>query len=269
MNFKENVLAKICRDKLKRTVSHSLSSNSGNRKTNKKAMADLLLSAGYHHDCIRETDLYLLDDTDDVTDIIVLDNELACYRTSLADVLLRKSPTLKEMISIRNAIKILNDSDVVTGKGDKTIDKVHWESLEKLDLHFNAQDIKKMFGEYEMDFRVDHLESVRESVSVFSELAGFTNVPVFLEERGTLIRCRKISDEENRIKYGPFVIYDEHGNNLKQVDAYVFKSEKQKILRLKAIIQGKDSPSRKGRDVYSFFIQEILDCHFQWPYKFN
>jgi hypothetical protein len=66
----------------------------------------------------QERDLVLFLETDGPgqTRILVLDNDLSIYNTSVDDVVLRKSPTVKEMVNIRNAIKILNDKDVVTSK---------------------------------------------------------------------------------------------------------------------------------------------------------
>ena len=111
MSFKENLLKKIQIDRLADRVSASLKPREdGVVKVDKSAMQQLLEMASYRHLHERDLDLYISPDT---TRILVLDNELARYATSVEDVALRKSPTLKEMLSIRNAIKILNDSDVV------------------------------------------------------------------------------------------------------------------------------------------------------------
>ena len=61
-------------------------------------------------------DLYILGNTAKKKKILVLDNGLAIYHTTIEDVCMRKSPSVKEMISIRNTIKILNDEDVILGK---------------------------------------------------------------------------------------------------------------------------------------------------------
>ena len=46
-------------------------------------------------------------------EVLVFDNELSLYgNTTLYGATLHRSPELKEMISIRNIIRILNDSDI-------------------------------------------------------------------------------------------------------------------------------------------------------------
>jgi len=269
MGLKSNVLVKLNYDKMRQRVLSSLTSNQSPRKINKKAMTGLLISAGYQHHALRDIDIYRISGGDtDITDSIVLDNELTCYRTSLPDVLLRKSPTLKEMINIRNAIKILNDSDVVTSKREVTLDKVYHKAVDTLELNFSKADILTMFADYEMDFRVDHHKSVLECLAVFSELSEYVHGPVFLEKRGVMILCKQTITHEKKVKFGPFIFYDEQSNHLKQAELYLLKSDKHKIQQFESVVTGKEPPSQSGRGIFQFMIQEILGHSFSWPYKY-
>jgi hypothetical protein len=46
----------------------------------------------------------------DMMEVVVLDNELAVYHTSVEDVALRRSPHWQEMFSVKNIRKIMNGS---------------------------------------------------------------------------------------------------------------------------------------------------------------
>jgi hypothetical protein len=80
------------------------------------------------------------------TRILVLDNDLTIYHTTVEDVVLRKSPTVKEMVSIRNAIKILNDKDVVISKKEASLKTIRDICIDQLDLHYTAADIDGIAG---------------------------------------------------------------------------------------------------------------------------
>ena len=54
-----------------------------------------------------QLDLYIKDIDAEKTRILVLDNDLAIYNTSVYDVAMRKSPTVKEMMNPFNVVKIL------------------------------------------------------------------------------------------------------------------------------------------------------------------
>ena len=49
---------------------------------------------------------------------------------------MRKSPTIKEMISIRNAFKIINDKDVKISTKDESLKTIQKECIDLIDLSF-------------------------------------------------------------------------------------------------------------------------------------
>ena len=134
MAFKENILKKIAINKTAKQVIHSIGPPDSGRKVDKAAMRQLLEMSPYTYRKERGLDLYLEDIESEKKKILVLDNDLAIYHTHIEDVALRKSPTVKEMISIRNAIKILSDSDVVTSKKEASVKTIQRECIEKLDI---------------------------------------------------------------------------------------------------------------------------------------
>ena len=112
MSFRENLLKKIEIDKLTTTVLNSIGPSGGERKIDKEAMTQLLEMSPYRYQRERDLDLFVQEAESGRGKILVLDNELPIYTTTIQDVAMRKSPYIKEMVSIRNAIKILKDSDV-------------------------------------------------------------------------------------------------------------------------------------------------------------
>ena len=144
MGFRENLLKKIKINDLAARVTASLKGPDSGVNFDREAMRELLKYAPYTYVKERDLDLYMLDDGQGSPEVLVLDNGLAIYHTDVQDVVLRKSPTVKEMISIRNVIKILNDADVRVSKREDSVETVRRRCLEALDLSFQPSDIKDL-----------------------------------------------------------------------------------------------------------------------------
>jgi hypothetical protein len=142
MGFRENLLKKMEIDRLADQVRRSLAPVEGQQRIDSAAMRALLEMSSYRHHRERDLDLYCQEDEDGTPLILVLDNGLNLYQTTVADVALRKSPTLKEMISIRNAIKILNDKDVLISRKADTLQRIQKELIDALDLAYTRDDIE-------------------------------------------------------------------------------------------------------------------------------
>ena len=162
MSFKENLLKKIAIDKLTRKVLSTVGSPESGRKLDRDAMRDLLTMGSFTFKQERDLDLYLLDTDEDKSKILVLDNELAVYHTTLEDVALRKSPTIKEMLSIRNAIKILNDSDVVVSKREESVKTVRNACIQLLDLSFEKSDLDAITSDGTASLENRYTDSIEE-----------------------------------------------------------------------------------------------------------
>jgi transposase InsO family protein len=113
MSFKENLKKKMLIDTLSRTVSESIGSPERPWKVDKETMRRLLSLSPFVVEKRRDLELYFRQLEPGIGEILVLDNDLPLYgKTTLDDVTLRKSPELKEMISIRNVIKILHQKEL-------------------------------------------------------------------------------------------------------------------------------------------------------------
>ncbi|MGD9325266.1 MAG: hypothetical protein PVG26_14685, partial [Desulfobacterales bacterium] len=92
MSFKENLLKKIEINKLSSKVLQTIGPADSGLKIDKEAMRKLLEIGPYRYRKERDLDLYIEQPDDDQSIILVLDNELPIYKTTIEDVLIRKSP---------------------------------------------------------------------------------------------------------------------------------------------------------------------------------
>ena len=125
MSFKENLLNKIEINKIAKKVLNSIGQIGSNRKIDKSAMKSLMEKSPYKFQKARDIEFFVKKNDAGKDKILVLDNELALYNTTVDDMAMRKSPTVKEMLYFRNAIKILNDKDVVVSKREDSLKTIH------------------------------------------------------------------------------------------------------------------------------------------------
>ena len=92
MGFKENLLKKIEIDRLARHVLLSMGTPENPRRMDLESVRQLLEMSSYRHQRERDLDLYLKDEASDQPLILVLDNELKLYRTTIADVVVQQTP---------------------------------------------------------------------------------------------------------------------------------------------------------------------------------
>lgn len=177
MSLKENWLRKMAIDRLSRQAVRSIGPADSERKLDKDAVRQLLDIAGYVHHRERDIDLYLPGPNASLRDILVLDNDLGFYRTDIADIALRKSPTVKEMVSIRNAIKILNDKDVLVSKKADSIERLRKEAIQTLDLKITEAGLDELLADARESLRNRYGEGVEEVLSIAADMLGFAGDP--------------------------------------------------------------------------------------------
>ena len=250
MSFKENLLKKIKINTLADTVLNSLGTPDSGKKLDKHAMRTLLDMNGFSNQKTRDLDLYVQDDGRAEKRIMVLGNELAFFRTTLADVAMRRSPTVKEMISIRNAIKILNDKDIVISKGADTVETIRRECLDSLDLTYNEADVDEIVQDGIASLKNSYSDGIIEALVLFAELLAYQNPPKELQIRHCRLFGRASRTEAGSLRFGPMVIYAMMQNALKYCDESVAVSSKQAIAHIEKIISGDESAFCEGPDVF-------------------
>lgn len=258
MSFKENLLKKMKIDKMTSVVLNSIVPSDSGRRIDKKTMRNLLEMGQYQLRHERDIDLYFLKSDSGMGRILVLDNELAIYATTVEDVVLRKSPIIKEMLNIRNIIKILNDSDVIVSKKEESVRTVQKECLSMLNLSFNASDIEEIEKDGIIALEMKDADAVIESLSLFAELLGYSFPPESMQIGNYYIIGALSKKEGGEIIFGPMVIYSLTHNFLRLIDRQICSFDKEKIELIYEVATGKEQASREGHDVFRYLKEEVV-----------
>ncbi len=229
------------------------------RKTDKATMRRLLEMSPYTLHKKRDLDLYIKGAPEDKVKILVLDNELAIYNTTADDVALRKSPTIKEMVSIRNAIKILSDSDVVISKKEESVNTIRKECIDLLDLSFNKADIEEIEKEGSASLENGYSDGVVESLSLFAELIEYTLAPKAFRIRHHKIIGISVKKESGEIVFGPAVIYSLAYNTLKLIEKKIGSFDKGEMEYFNQVIAKKQEASKEGADVFKYLKEVVVE----------
>ena len=252
MSFKENILNKIKINKTAKQVIFSIGPPGSGRKVDKDAMRHLLEMSSYTYKKERDLDLYLEDVESEKKKILVLDNDLAIYNTFIEDVVLRKSPTVKEMISIRNAIKILKDSDVVVSKKEESVKTIQKECIDRLDLSYNESGLDEIMNDGIASLEREYTDGVVECLDIFAEILGYSSPPKAFKMGHHKIVGKRTHRENGEMIFGPMVIYSIIHNSLKLIDRKVGSFDKEKLEWVSQVASGKEKATTEGPDVFQY-----------------
>jgi hypothetical protein len=258
MSFKDNLLKKIEIDTLTHTVIHSLGPAESGRKVDKDAMRRLLEYAGYNHKSEREMDIYVKDPQVEKGPILVLDNDLTIYDTTVEDAVMRKNPLIKEMVSIRKIIKILNDKDVVVSRKEDSVKKIQKECLEDLDLTYSEQDIAEITRDGIASLHSAYAEGVKEALAMFAEILGFDPPPKPFDARHHVIYGALSTKDSGEILYGPIALYSLANNEMMLIDEPVGSFDREKMETYRNIVAGSEAAPLKGDDAFYFLKERVL-----------
>lgn len=229
------------------------------RKTDKATMRRLLEMSPYTPHQKRDLDLYIKGNPEEKGEILVLDNELAIYHTTADDVALRKSPTIKEMVSIRNAIKILSDSDVVISKREESVNTIRQECIDLLDLSFNQADIEEIEKEGSASLENGYSAGVIESLALFAELLDFSPPPKAFKMRHYEIMGRLTKKAGGERVFGPAVIYSLAHNTLKLIEKKLGSYNKGEMEYFRQVIAQNEDASKEGPDVFQYLKEAVIE----------
>ena len=258
MSFKDNLLKKIQINQLSRTVLASIGSAESGLKIDKDAMRSLLEISSYQYQKERDLDLYIQKIDGEQSRILVLDNELPIYETTVEDVLIRKSPYTKEMLSIKNIIKILKDSDVKLSRKEASLKTVQKECVDRLDLTYDASDIKAIAKEGADSLENGYADGVVESLSLFAELLGYRPPPKAFRIRHHEIFGRVTERQSGEFLYGPTVILSRITNSLAMVEETISGFDKGRVAYFLKIARGEEKASIEWADVFQWLKDAVL-----------
>ena len=258
MSFKDNLLKKIRIDTLAQTVIASWGTPGSGKRIDKDAMRGLLEMSLYAYQKKRDLDLYVTQGEGDKQKILVLDNELPIYMTTVEDVVIRKSPYVKEMISLRNVIKILKDSDVKISIKDESVRTVQKECIDQLDLCYDAADIEDIAKDGASSLENKYSEGVAESLTLLAELLGYQPPPKAFKIRHCEVFGAAAEGRAGEIQYGPIVIFSRIDNSLMLIEEQVGSYAKEKVNYFREVAAGNQKVDIDGPDVFRFLRDAVM-----------
>lgn len=256
MGFKENLRQKIEIDRLAGHVVRTVTAGpDSNVRLDKPAMRRLLDTAGWQPRHERDLELYLPPAEAD-GEVLVLDNDLPLYRTSVADVALRKSPTVKEMVNIRNIVRILNDADVVVSKKAETVETFRRACIGRLDLNYTAADIEALAFDGRAALENRYPEGIVEVIDLFAELLGFQTPPKAFGAPHHHIRGHRPPGGA-LARFGPLVLYDRIHHRLQWIDTPLDAADPDQLQRYQQILQTAAPAPLEGPAVFQRLADQV------------
>ena len=258
MSFKQSILKKIEINKLAAKVRASLVPKGDVQKVDKTSMQQLLGLAGYERTHRRDLELYIGTGVEKPERILVLDNGLAIFQTTIEDVVLRKSPTIKEMISIRNVVKILKDDDVVVSKKTDSVKAVRKEAIETLDLSYTNEEIDAIRLDGAASLESGYADGIIESLDIFSELLGYQPPP-----RAFTLPHHQISGDRpggtgNELRYGPMVLFSRVHQTLKMIDTPLNASDREQMTYFQKVADNQEKAPYEGVEVFRYLMSTTV-----------
>jgi len=260
MSFKDNLLNKIEIDRLVQQISKMIGSVDSGKRIDQALLGRLMTHFPWSRRQERDLTLYLEIDGPGKTRILVLDNDLTIYHTTVQDVVLRKSPTVKEMVSIKNAIKILSDKDVVLSRKAASLDIIQAECIRDLDLDFTAADIAGIAEDGKAALENGYADGVRESLMLLAELLHLVPAPRAFAVRHHDIYGKKDELPGGTIAFGPLVMYNLVNNSLVCLETVLTSRDKGRFERLKAASADEVDVASSGSSVFDLMQSKIVSA---------
>lgn len=258
MSFKENLRAKIKLDRLLRKLVSTIREPPGKRWLDKVLTQELLDWTDFEHRKVSGLNLYVRQMEGDIMEVVVLDNELAVYKTSVADVALRKSPNWQEMFSVKNIRKIMNDQDVIASKGKESLKRLHANAMARLDLSYNRDDLTMLVEDARGALERKSIMEIHESLDLFADLLDFEPLYLDVLERGLQVYAGPKHNGGAASVFEHLVLFDDE-KLLIGLKKGVFSP--QRDLDLAWVIrysQGEEQADLEGIEVFGFLAELAL-----------
>jgi len=214
MSFKENLKAKINLDRLLQKLVSTIKEPPGKWWLDKVLTHELLGMTDLEQKKFRDLHLYIRPLEGEIMEVLVFDNELPIYHTSVADVALRKSPRWQEMFSIRNIKKIMNQHDVLVSKGKESLKRLHANALALLDLTYTRDDLAMLLEDARQGLEQKSIAQIEESFDLFFELLDFEPVSLGGQEQDLQIFARPKLNGGAVPAFEHLILFDEENLSL-------------------------------------------------------
>jgi hypothetical protein len=258
MSYKDNLLTKIEINRLVRAIAKMIGTVDSGKRIDKALLDQLMAYFPWTRRQERDLTLFLETDGPGKTRILVQDNDLTIYHTTMEDVMLRKSPTVKEMVSIKNAIKILSDNDVVVSKKETSLETIQGLCINELELQFTPADIEGMAQEGKAALQNGSCEVVQESLMLFAELLELAPAPRAFALQHHDIYGKIDTLPGGDITFGPLVMFSLANNTLTCLEAVLSSRDKGRFDLLKAAAAGEADVAISGQAVFDTMKSKVL-----------
>ena len=258
MSFKESLKAKIRLDKLLQRLISTMREPPGKRWLDKVLTRELLDMTDFEHKKVKDLQLYIRPLEGEIMEVVVLDNDLPIYHTTVADVALRKSPYWQQMFSIRNIKKIMNDQDVIISKAKESIKRLHANALALLDLTYSRDDLAPLLEDARQGLEQKSIAQIQESLDLFFALLDFQPVSLEVLERDLQIFARPKLNSGVVPTFEHLILFNEDNLSLGLKKGTFSPKSDSDLAWVMQYAQGEKTPDLQGIDVFEFLAELAL-----------
>jgi hypothetical protein len=258
MSFKENLKAKINLDRLFRKLVSTIREPPGKWWLDKVLTQELLDMTDLEHKKFRDLHLYIRPLEGDIMEVLVFDNELPIYHTTVVDVVLRKSPRWQEMFSIRNIKKIMNHHDVLVSKGKESLKRLHANAMELLDLTYTRDDLTLLLEDAHQGLERKSIGQIQESLDLFVDLLDFEPVSLGGQEQDLQIFARPKVNGGAVPTFEHLILFDEENLSLGLKKGVFSPQSELDLAWVIKYAQGVERGDLQGVGVFEFLAEMAL-----------
>jgi hypothetical protein len=259
MSFKENLKARIKADKLFGKLVSTIKEPPGKWWVDKVLSKELLEMTDLEHKKFRDLHLYIRPLEGDIMEILVFDNELPIYHTTLADVALRKSPFWQEMFSIRNIKKIMNHHDVLVSRGKESLKRIHANALALLNLTYTRDDLAVLLEDARRGLEHKSIAQIQESFDLFFNLLDFQPVSPEVLERDLQVFARPKPNGGDGQTFEHLILFDEKTLSVGLKKGTFTPQRDSDLAWVMRYARGEETANLQGVDVFEFLVELALE----------
>jgi hypothetical protein len=259
MSFKENLKAKIKLDRLLKKLISTIREPPGRWWLDKVLAQDLLDMTDFEHQKVSNLHLYVRPLKGEIMEVVVFDNELPIYHTTVADVALRKSPYWQQMFSIRNIKKIMNHHDVLVSKGKESLKRVYANALALLDLTYTRDDLALLLEDASSGLERESIEQIQESLELFLEVLDFQPVSLEVLEQDLQIFARPKLNADDVPSFEHLLLFDEKTMSLGLKKGPFSPESDSDLAWVMQYVRGLKTGDLQGMDVFEFLADLALE----------
>jgi hypothetical protein len=259
MSFKENLKAKIKLDRLLLKLVSTIKEPPGRWWLDKDLTQELLDMTDFEHRKVSNLHLYVRPLKGEIMEVVVFDNELPIYHTTVADVALRKSPYWQQMFSIRNIKKIMNHHDVLVSEGKESLKRVHANALALLELTYTEDDLELLLEDARHGLERKSTEEMQESIDLFLELLDFQPVSLGVLEQDLRMFARPKLPAGDVPSFDHLLLFNEENLSLGLKKGPFSPESDSDLAWIMRYVRGEETADLKGVDVFKFLADLALD----------